>query len=311
MSVKIGHASIDENGSARNGKAGDQTKKEVFTKDWYNGNWEVVIRPKDSKIADKIAKACEQGCANDHIGYDQNQRTTLYTEAKAKNWDLSKITKDVETDCSAFVAVCVNAAGVTVSKDIWTGNEESALKATGKFEILKDKKYLTSSDYLKRGDILLKSTHTVMVLSNGAKIAAPVVKKEEPKFASFTAYVAKVNTGLNLRQSASTSAKILDNLNTATKLTVVGESGNWYKVTVNGKTGYVHKDYVVKTKPFIEYKATVTASRLNVRKDASLKAEVAKIIDKGTKVTVYKEKDGWGKISESKNEWVKLEFVKK
>lgn len=320
MSVKIGHARIDENGKAYNGKAGDQNKKEVMESNWYNGSWIAVFRPKDASVAEKIAKTCEQACANNHIGYDQHQRTTLFVEAKNKNWDLSKITKDVETDCSALVSVCINAAGITISKDMWTGNEESLIKKTGKFDILKENKYLTSSDYLKRGDILLKSGHTVIVLSNGTKITItspkPVTpttnpKPVAPKFNEFTVYVINVSTTLHLRQSASTNAKILDDLALGTALKVIGESGKWYKVNVKGKTGYVHKDYVSKTKPFITYKAIVTASLLNVRKGGGLSETIIKTIKKGTIVTIYEEKNGWGKISKTTNEWVKLTYVKK
>jgi LysM repeat protein len=167
MSVKIGHASIDENRKANGGTAGDQTKKEVCTRTWYSYPWTSVIRPKDVNVAEKIAKAMEQACANDKIGYDQYQRTTLYTLAKANNWDLSKITTACECDCSSLVAVCVNAAGIPVSKDIYTGNEKAALNATGKFTIYTDFKYTGSSNYLNRGDILLGNGHTAIVLSDG------------------------------------------------------------------------------------------------------------------------------------------------
>lgn len=169
MAVKIGHASIDENNKAKGGSAGDQTKKEVCTRNWYNKPWTSVIRPKDSAKADKIAKAMEQACENEKIGYDQNQRTTLFTQAKAVNWDLSKITTACECDCSALVAVCVNAAGIAVSKDIYTGNEKAALNATGAFTVLTDSKYISKPDYLKRGDILLGSGHTAIVLTDGDK----------------------------------------------------------------------------------------------------------------------------------------------
>lgn len=173
MSVTIGHASIDENGKTAGGAAGDQTGKEVCTRTWYAKGWNKVIRPNDSKIAEKIAKAMEQACANNKIGYDQYQRTTLFSLAKEKNWDLSKITTPCECDCSSLVAVCVNAAGVAVSKDIYTGNEAAALKNTGKFTVLTDTKYLNGEEYLKRGDILLKeSSHTAVVLSNGSKAGA-------------------------------------------------------------------------------------------------------------------------------------------
>lgn len=171
MAVRIGHASIDERGRASGGAAGDQTGREVCTRDWYNKPWIAVIRPKDSKVAEKIAEAMEAACANNNIGYDQSQRTTLFTQAKAKNWNIAAITTKCETDCSALVAVCVNAAGISVSKDIYTGNEKSALQATGKFEVLTGSKCIGSSDYLKRGDILLGTGHTAIALSNGSKAA--------------------------------------------------------------------------------------------------------------------------------------------
>ena len=178
MSVTIGHASIDENNKAKGGTAGDQTKKEVCTRTWYNKPWTCVIRPKDSAKADKIAKAMEQACANDKIGYDQNQRTTLYTQAKAVNWDISKVATACECDCSSLVAVCVNAAGITASKDIYTGNEKTALANTGAFEVLTDSKYITMAKYLKRGDILLGAGHTAIVLTNGANASTQPVESK-------------------------------------------------------------------------------------------------------------------------------------
>ena len=170
MAVKIGHSSCDEYGKASGGAAGDQTGKEVCTRDWYNKPWSCVIRPKDSKVAEKIAKAMEQACANSQIGYDQHQRTTLYAKAKAVNWDLSKITEACECDCSSLVAVCVNAAGIAVSKDIYTGNEKAALEATGAFTILTTSMYISKPDCLQRGDILLGKGHTAVVLTNGGAI---------------------------------------------------------------------------------------------------------------------------------------------
>ena len=168
MAVTIGHASIDENKTIKGGAAGDQTKKEVCTRSWYSKPWTSVIRPKSRTVAERIAIAMEQACANDKIGYDQSQRTTLYTYAKAANWDISKVTAACECDCSSLVAVCVNAAGIKVSKDVYTGNELSALNATGAFTVLKDSKYTDSSANLLRGDILLGTGHTAIVLSNGS-----------------------------------------------------------------------------------------------------------------------------------------------
>jgi hypothetical protein len=135
MSIKIGHAVHDENGKISGGQAGDQTGKEVVTRDWYKTTWHTVLRAKDSKVAEKIAQAMKTACDNNNIGYDQKQRTTLFAAAQAVGFDLPKVATKCETDCSALVAVCVNSAGVKVSKDIYTGNMVDALKTTGAFTL--------------------------------------------------------------------------------------------------------------------------------------------------------------------------------
>ena len=170
MNVLIGHACIDEKGKATGGISGDQTKKEVYSRNWYKKPWHTVFRPESPTVAEKIAKAMEQACANNNIGYDQWERTSLFTQAKAKKWNISKVDVKCETDCSALVAVCCNAAGIPVSKDMWTGNQKSLLSATGKFAIYTVAKYTDSPDYLMRGDILLGTGHTAIVLSNGSKV---------------------------------------------------------------------------------------------------------------------------------------------
>ena len=176
MTVKIGHSSIDENGHITGGKAGDQTKREVYVTNWYKKGWTVLLRPKDFGVAERMARACEAGCANDNIGYDQNQRNTLRARAKEVGWDLSKITAPCECDCSSFMAVCAEAAGVNMEVAYSSGNAPATrymrerFLRTGAFDALTDKKYLTRSDYLRRGDILVyEGHHTVMVLSDGEK----------------------------------------------------------------------------------------------------------------------------------------------
>ena len=57
MAVLIGSARMDENGGYSGGKAGSQIAKEISTQNWYlhSKGW-VLIRPKDSNAAEKIAK---------------------------------------------------------------------------------------------------------------------------------------------------------------------------------------------------------------------------------------------------------------
>lgn len=172
MAIKIGHASKDENSKIKNGSAGDQTKGEVCTRTWYNKGWQVVLRPKNQALAEKSAYACEKGCVNNKIGYDQNQRNTLYKYAKAVGFDLSKIMTNCECDCSSFMQVCAIAGGANLSygsNGYTTSTMVNAFVKSGDYEKLTDSKYLTSDKYLKRGDILVRAgSHTVMVLENGA-----------------------------------------------------------------------------------------------------------------------------------------------
>ena len=173
MAIKIGHASLSEKGTVT-GVAGDSTGKEVCTRGWYNGGWQFVLRPTNSSLAEKSAKACEKGCANNKIGYDQNQRNTLNTQAKKVDYDLSKITTACETDCSAFMTVCAISGGANISYGTnapTTSTMKSKFTANGDYKVLTDSKYLTSDKNLKRGDILVKAgSHTVMVLENGENI---------------------------------------------------------------------------------------------------------------------------------------------
>ena len=174
MSIKTGHSSIDENNKICNGKAGDQNSREVCFSTWYNGNWTCVLRPKNKDLAEKSAKACEDGCNNNNIGYDQYQRNTLYQRAKEANFDLSKIKVPCECDCSSFMHVCAIAGGANLkygSNGFTTRTMKNEFNKSGDYEILTDKKYLTSDKYLKRGDVLVREgSHTIMALENGSEI---------------------------------------------------------------------------------------------------------------------------------------------
>ena len=172
MSVRVGHASSDERKKIRGGKAGDQTGGEVCIRSWYSKPWNLMLRPKNADLAEKSARACEAGCKNLAIGYDQDQRNTLHTEAKKVGYDLSKITTPCETDCSAFMTICAIAGGARnleyTTNAPTTSTMRKAFGQSGLYEVHTESMYLTSDKHLKRGDILVaEGKHTVMVLDNG------------------------------------------------------------------------------------------------------------------------------------------------
>ena len=174
MAIKIGHATKNEKGKAYGGAAGDQSGKEVCIISWYKGGWHTVLRPKSKALAENSAAACEAACANENLGYDMavSQRNTLQDEAVKHDHDLAKIDKPCEADCATFMQVCAIAGGANLTYEgngMTTRNMVERLLETGDYEALTERKYLDSDAYLLRGDILVKSGHTVMALEDGAE----------------------------------------------------------------------------------------------------------------------------------------------
>lgn len=175
--VRVGSARIDERGQLSGGQAGDQTGQEVAIEPWYlhSKGW-VIIRAKDSHIAERIAVDMEMACNNNLIGYDQSTSWDLYDKVRQYGWDCSKLKVAAETDCSSLVRTCVAYA---TGKNIpWfsTLNQVIVLSDTGYFDIITDAKYTCSPDYVRRGDILCTRTqgHTVVVLDNGSMVGTSV-----------------------------------------------------------------------------------------------------------------------------------------
>ena len=177
MSVTIGNARISEFGTV-NGKRGDQTGKEVMTQSFASGGkWEYCIRPKSATVAQKIAHAMVQACKNNNIGYSQTDRASLSAAAAKVNYDLSKVGK-CNCDCSALVAVCVNAAGIHVSPYMYTGNELALLKQTGKFTIITGANQCKKGKDLRAGDILWRKGHTAIVTAGDIPLTKTTTKKK-------------------------------------------------------------------------------------------------------------------------------------
>lgn len=168
----IGHASQNEFKGGTGGKKGDQTGKEVCEREYYLNGWNILLRPKDPLKAERMVDACRKGCANQNIGYDKSTRNTLRQEAVKVNFDLSKVGL-CNCDCSSFMSVCAESAGIAIPYSYGnaptTKTMRTAFLSTGEFDLLLDSIYLTSPNFLKRGDILVaEGKHTVMVLSDGS-----------------------------------------------------------------------------------------------------------------------------------------------
>lgn len=92
---------------------------------------------------------------------------------------------------------------------------------------------------------------------------------------SIVGKVVTSGTNLNVRQSASTSSKIITKLKNNTLITIISTHDNFYKVEYkDNQYGYVHKNYISKVDSTIR---KVSATSLNVRSGPSTNY---RIIDK-------------------------------
>lgn len=248
MAVTIGSARIDERGKISGGKDGDNNGREVSTQSYYakpaSAPWR-VLRPKDAAKAARIAACMRMACANDHIGYNQSRRLTLYNLAKPHGFDVSKVTQDCATDCSALVRVCCAYAGIAVG-NFTTANEARMLLATGEFVEMADKKYRTGSAYLREGDVLVTPSkgHTVVVLTDGNKAEYPAITPEQPD-ASNSAMLVVTGDTVNLRSGPGTQHDVVLVARKGDRLAQADTAG-WSPVLVDGAVLWISDKYTKK-----------------------------------------------------------------
>lgn len=171
MSVLIGHASIAENGTVY-GKAGDQTGREVCTRGWWANSWQFMALHPDAQVRERHARAVEQACANDCVGYSWDSRNSLYARAREVGMDISRITTPCNCDCSSLqncAAVASGAPGVTYGDNGWvTTNMLGFLRAAG-YKIISDRAMLQSDAWCVRGAIYVSEGHTICALGDGSR----------------------------------------------------------------------------------------------------------------------------------------------
>lgn len=135
----------------------------------------------------------------------------------------------------------------------------------------------------------------------------------------------KCSTSVNFRSAPNTSSTSYGELKNGTKVNVVGVSSGWYKVTYNGKTGYIHPDYITLASSSagtaIAPSNTVTSttgtagtvkcsSSVNLRSEANTSSSILAELKNGTAVTVISTANGWCKVTYSgKTGYIKQDYV--
>lgn len=189
-------ASIDERGKIKGGKAGDQTGREVRIGNMYQFGQVWCIRAKNDDIADRVAKYAKAIAENDNVGYDQNQRTTLYTISNASGWKSKSVTKKCECDCSELAVCAINYGlqGAFIKSGVYSGNIVAAARRTGKFNVLT----IGTNFAYKKGDIVVAPGKHVIICIGGTLPKEDVKDYKEGK--TYT-----LNVNLKVRSGAGTN----------------------------------------------------------------------------------------------------------
>jgi len=90
---------------------------------------------------------------------------------------------------------------------------------------------------------------------------------EKTEEATILRYVYIDTNSARIRKEANTSSSIIDTATEGTKIAIIGEEGDWYKIQIVGKTGYIRKDLTRETKES-------TVSRSDSGRDNSAQEQV-------------------------------------
>ena len=104
---------------------------------------------------------------------------------------------------------------------------------------------------------------------------------------------------LNIRSNPNTSSSVIGKLNYNTKVSIIGISNGWYKVSYNNTTGWISGQYVnLYNNPTGQASTTgvVTADALNVRSGASTSNSIIGSLNENATVQIISTSNGWHKI---------------
>jgi cell wall-associated NlpC family hydrolase len=130
------------------------------------------------------------------------------------------------------------------------------------------------------------------------------------------AYAESTRTGLvtgdsvNLRSKPDTSAKVITQLSKNTKVSILSEEGDWYKIGCNDTTGWISNQYIKVSNVAIA-SGTISASSVNVRSKPDISSETLTRLDEGSKVEVYEHSGDWYRIliAEGRYAWVHKDYI--
>ncbi len=198
-------------------------------------------------------------------------RYTVKYNAAARMWAYSVTNAIVASDQAYVITGTVTDDNETLL--------EAVRKSVESFRVLKDETLKDVTGEVLSG-ITQKTPETVNTNTQSAQ--------EMESLATYGASVTLVTTDtVNVRAQPGTDSNVLITLQGNTKVTVTGESANWFQVNITGNTGYIRKDFLVYESAMKQSDTTAASASAS---DQSA-AEVGTATNYGSATTLYASQD--------------------
>lgn len=244
----------------------------------------------------------------------KNGSKTGYVMSQYVSLDMTLAAEDVQANTESYSSakvgrtvdrVNVRSMPMTGASVVRVADKNDTLSVLGRCGDWYQVKYDVKTGYVMGQFISIEQENAAETLPAQSAEAA------EKNYAA--AESGKTTDRVNLRKSPSASASVVRVLSKGTNVSLLGESGDWYKASVNGKEGYISKAYVslsAEETSYSENKTGVTTDRVNLRKSPSTSASVARVLNKGTTVSLLGESGNWYKASANGKEgYILKDFV--
>lgn len=242
MSIKIGHAVMDELGKTIGFTPGDQTGKEIAISTWYAKNkagrvWQYYLECTDPAMAERAAQYVEEICADNAFGYTQDRvrRWSGYRSIVSNGGVVAGASGDF--DCSTLIISCFILAGLDLEPDGYTGNLRAKLLATGMFKSYSDSAHIGSDSMATRGGVYLRNGHVLMALEYGNGAVPASIEKVVGRI-----IVDEIKKWCNVRSGPSLDHTIIGRANKNDVYDIYGVEEDWYRINYKGSAGYIFGD---------------------------------------------------------------------
>ena len=119
--------------------------------------------------------------------------------------------------------------------------------------------------------------------------------------------IVNVTTNLRVRSGASINSSVIGYLNNSSDVSIITQEGQWYKISFNGRQGYISRDYVQSavTQVAVDTTSKATAQNgqvinvsttLNIRQAASASSAVLGTLKNGSTFQIIARSGGWYNI---------------